>query len=70
MNRKAFRRTVDELYGLPIDRRLLMLPLFRLYRGLVLGKAGVVYRLVYTQLYIRVGVGSTRVKVRAANMLV
>ena len=47
-----------------------MLPLFRLYRGLVLGKAGVIRRLVYTQLHIRVGVGSTRVKVRAANVLV
>ena len=36
----------------------------------VLGKAGIVRRLVYMQLHIRVGVGSTKVKVRAANVLV
>ena len=47
-----------------------MLPLFRLCGGLVLGKAGVVHRLVYTQLHIGVGVSSTRVKVQAANVLV
>jgi len=34
-----------------------------LYKGLVLGKAGVVYRLVHIQLHIGVGVGSTRVKI-------
>ena len=34
-----------------------------LYRGLVLGKAGVVRRLVYMELHIRVGVGSTRVRI-------
>ena len=34
-----------------------------LYRGLVLGKAEVVRRLVYMQLHIRVGIGSTRVKI-------
>ena len=34
-----------------------------LYRGLILGETGVIHRLVHMQLYIRVGVGSTRVKI-------
>ena len=34
-----------------------------LYGGLILGKAGVVHKLVRMQLRIRVGVGSIRVKI-------
>ena len=42
---------------------LIYLVLLCLCRGLVLGKAGVVHKLVHMQLHIRVGVGSTRVKI-------
>ena len=42
---------------------LIYLVLLRLCGGLLFGKAGVVRRLVHMQLRIRVGVGSTRMKI-------
>ena len=37
--------------------------LLYLYRGLVLKKIGVVYRLAYIQLHIRVSISSTKVEI-------